>query len=168
MKSRIFLLLNVLIIAVMYACNYSAPRYLDLSTNKPVDVKKDTVSGYMINSRTGEPVDLYVDTKTHDTIYGQTGEIVNGRVYKAEDGKWIVKADGDEYKAKSESENSAKVKIDDDKMKWKEGNYTVKEKSDGDIKIENGRTQVKIDGKTGQRKVKKDKNITDKAKKIFH
>jgi hypothetical protein len=35
------------------------------------------------------------------------------------------------------------------------------------VKIENGNTQTKIDGKTGERKVKKDKNLTDKVKKIF-
>jgi hypothetical protein len=122
----------------------------------------------MVNSKTGEPVDVYVDTKNHDTIYGATGEIVNGKVYKTNEGKWVVKMDGDEYKAKSESENSAKVKVEGDEYKSKNGNYTVKRKGDGDVKIENGRTQVKVDGKTGERKVKKDRNITDRVKKIFH
>jgi hypothetical protein len=96
-----------------------------------------------------------------------TGEIVNGRVYKTEGGKWIVKQDGDEYKAKSESENSAKIKREGDEYKAKNGNYTVKTEGDGDVKIENGKTQTKIDGKTGERKVKKDRNVTDKVKKVF-
>jgi hypothetical protein len=155
------------VVIVVSSCQNSQSRYLDLNTNKYVNLKKDSVSGYMMNSKTGEPVDVYVDTKTHDTIYGMTGEIVNGKVHKAEEGKWIVKIDGDEYKAKSESENSAKVKIEGDEYKAKNGNRTVKEE-DGDVKIENGNTQVKIDGKTGERKVKEDKNITDKVKKIFH
>lgn len=113
-------------------------------------------------------MDVYVDTKTHDTVNGVTGEIVNGRIHKTDEGKWIVKADGDEFKAKSESENSAKVKVEGDELKAKDENYSVKREGDGDVKIENGNTQVKIDGKTGERKVKKDKNITDKVKKIFH
>ncbi len=168
MKSKISLLISTVATILVYSCNPSVPHYLDLSTNKPIDVQKDSVSGYMINTKTGEPVDLYVDTKSHDTIYGQTGEIVNGKVHKTEEGKWIVKTEGDEYKAKSESENSAKIKMEGDKFKMKDGNYTVKKDADGDVKIENGRTQVKIDGKTGERKVKKDKNITEKVKKIFH
>ena len=76
--------------------------------------------------------------------------------------------EGDEYKAKSESENSAKVKVEGGEYKSKTGNYTLKRERDDDVKIENGNTQIKIDGKTGERKVKKDKNITDRVKKIFH
>lgn len=165
MKQSLILLTGIVLIC---SCNNSQSRYLDLNSNQYVDLKKDTVSGYMINKRTGEPVDYYVDRKTQDTIYGVTGEIVNGRVHKTEEGKWVVKADGDEFKAKSESENSAKIKIEGDEFKSKDGNYTIKKEGDGDVKIENGNTQIKIDGKTGERKVKKDKNITDKVKKIFH
>lgn len=169
MKTKILFLTNSIIAAAMIcSCNPSVPHYLDLNTNKSIDVKKDSISGYMINTKTGEPVDLYVDTKTRDTIYGETGEIVNGKVYKTEEGKWIVKTDGDEYKAKSESENSAKIKREGDEFKMKNGDYTIKKNDNGDVKIENGRMQVKIDGKTGERKMKKDKNITDKVKKIFH
>jgi hypothetical protein len=154
--------------ALISSCQNSQSRYLDLNTNKSISLRKDSISGYMMNSKTGEPVDVYVNTKTHDTISGITGEIVNGRIHKTEEGKWIVKTDGDEYKAKSESENSAKMKMEGDEYKSKTGNYTLKRERDGDVKIENGNTQIKIDGKTGERKVKKDKNITDKVKKIFH
>jgi hypothetical protein len=164
MKGR-FVFFCAAIAVLMSSCQNAQSRYLDLSTNKYVSLKKDSVSGYMMNSKTGEPVDMYVDTKTHDTIYGMTGEIVNGKIHKT-DGKWIVKMDGDEYKQKSEAENSAKAKIEYDEYKAKDRNYTVK-KGDGDVKIESGNTQVKIDGKTGERKVKKDKNITGKVKKIF-
>lgn len=155
-------------VIITCSCNNSQSRYLDLNSNQYIGLKKDSVSGYMMNRKTGEPVDVYVDTKTHDTVNGVTGEIVNGRIHKTDEGKWIVKADGDEFKAKSESENSAKVKVEGDELKAKDENYSVKREGDGDVKIENGNTQVKIDGKTGERKVKKDKNITDKVKKIFH
>lgn len=161
-----FVLFSLVTVSLVSSCNTNE-RYLDLDTNQYVDLKKDSTSGYMVNSKSGEPVDVYVDTKTHDTIYGMTGEIVNGRIHKAEGGNWVVKLDGDEYKAKSESDNSAKVKIEGDEYKAKRGNYTIKKEGDGDIKIENGNTQTKIDGKTGERKVKKDKNITDKVRKIF-
>jgi hypothetical protein len=57
--------------------------------------------------------------------------------------------------------------VEGDEFKSKNGNTTIKREGDGDVKIENGRTQVKIDGETGERKVKKDKNITDKVKKII-
>jgi hypothetical protein len=160
-------LVGMALIIGFCSCNRSQPRYLDLNTNEYVTIKKDSTNGLWINSKTGQPVDLYVDTKTQDTISGQTGEVVNGKVQKTDDGNWIVKADGDEYKAKSESENSAKVKMEGDEFKLKDKNYTVKRDGDGDVKIENGKTQVKIDGKTGERKVKKDRNITDKIKKIF-
>lgn len=162
-----FIFLGMVLIAVVSSCKNNG-RYLDLNSNKYVDLKKDSTSGYIVDSRSGEPVDVYVDTKTHDTIYGVTGEIVNGRVHKTREGRWTVKMDGDEFKAKSESENSAKEKIEGEEYKSRNKNYTVKREGDGDVKIENGTTQVKIDGETGERKVKKDKNITDKVKKIFN
>lgn len=167
MKTNFYFLLPVLA-AGIFSCQNSGSRYLDLNTNEYVDLKKDSTSGLMVNAETGRPIEVYVDTKTHDTIYGRTGEVVNGSVRQSENGKWTVKIDGDEYKAKSESENSAKVKREGDEYKLKDDNYTIKREGDGDVKIENGKTQVKIDGKTGERKVKKDKNVTDKVKKIFH
>lgn len=165
MKTKIVLMAIVTLATI--ACNRNRARFLDLTTNEYVDVKQNA-AGEMVNPQTGEPVELYVDTKTRDTIYGPTAEVVNGRVGRNEKGLWVIKSDGDEFKAKSESENSAKVKIEGDEFKAKDGNYTIKREGDGDVKIENGRTQTKIDGKTGRIKTKKDRNITDKVKKIFH
>lgn len=156
---------SLIILAI--SCNHT-PKFLDLSTNKYIDVRKDSTTGQMVNAKTGVPVEMYVDTKTRDTVYGPTGETVNGRVYKSPEGQWAVKWNGEEYKAKSEGENSAKLKVDGDEYKYKNGDYTIKKESDGDIKIENGTTETKIDGKTGERTVKKDHNITKKVKKIFH
>jgi len=147
------------------SCNHNK-RFLDLSTNKYVDVRKDTTTGQMVNAKTGVPVEMYVDTKTHDTVYGTTGETVNGRIYKNPEGQWAVKLDGEEYKTKSEAET--KVKVEGNEYKYKNRNYSIKKESDGDIKIENGNTETKIDGKTGERTVKKDHNITGKATKILH
>lgn len=179
-----FLKFPLIVLVTASACNHSQERYLDLPSNEFVDMKQDSKSGALVNAETGEPVNLYVDTKTDDTIYVFDGnkQVVNGNVRRDNDGEWIVKIDGEEYKAKSgngakikmegeeykyESENGAKVKTEGEEYKYKNGNYTIKKEADGDVKIENGKTQTKIDGETGERKVKKDKNITDKVKKIF-
>jgi hypothetical protein len=152
---------------ILSSCKNNS-RYLDLTTHENIAPRKDTVTGYIMNSKTGEPVDYYINTKTHDTVYGPTGEIVNGRIHKNEEGKWIVSSNSDEFSAKSQSDNTAKVKSEGGDYKLKQGSYTVKKKANGDLKIENGHTQVKVDGKTGKRKVKKDKNITDKLKSLVH
>lgn len=152
------------LVVTVTACNHRA-RYLDLNSNEYMQVTEDTVTGRWYNAKTGAPLGVYVDTKTQDTIYGFTGEVVNGKVERNDRGEWVVKADDDEYKA--ESANGAKIKVEGDEYKRKDGNYTIKREGDGDVKIENGRTQTKIDGKTGERKVKKDRNITDKVKKII-
>lgn len=167
MKTKIGFLAGVVALSVLYACNGSQTRYLDLNTNEYVELQKDSANGLMVNAATGKPVNIYVDTETNDTIYGRTGEVVNGKVHKSAEGQWVVKIDGDEYKAKSESENSAKIKMEGEEYKSKNGNYTIKREGDGDVKIENGTRQIKIDGETGERKVKKDRNITGKVKKII-
>ncbi|MGZ3939895.1 MAG: hypothetical protein ACXVLT_14995 [Flavisolibacter sp.] len=157
-----------LVMVIIYSSCKNNGRYLDLSTNEHIVVKKDTTSGYIMNKKTGEPVDFYVDTKTHDTVYGATGETVNGRVKRSEEGRWLLQPNGSEFRARSESENSAKLKVEGGHYKAKKESYTLKKDKDGDVKIENGKTKLKIDGKTGKRKVKKDSNITDKVKNIFH
>jgi hypothetical protein len=147
------------------ACNHSENRYLDLNTGEPISVKTDSTTGYMVNETTGKPLSVYVDTKNNDTISGRTGTVVNGRVIKTSDGKWEVKGEGEELKAKS---GDAKIKSEGDETKVKDGSYTAKREGDGDVKIETGSKTIKVDGKTGERKVKKDHNITDKVKKVFH
>jgi len=57
-----FFLFSLVAIAIVYSCNYNS-RYTDLNTNKYVNLKKDGISGYMMNSKTGQPVDVYLDTK---------------------------------------------------------------------------------------------------------
>jgi hypothetical protein len=153
------------LVAFATACNPSEDRYLDLSSNQYVNLEKDTASGLLVNTETRKPVTLYVDTHSHDTIQGTTGKVVNGHLIRHDDGKWIVKGEGDEFKAES---GDAKVKVEDGDTKVKDGAYTKKVSKDGDVKIETGTKTIKIDGKTGKRKVKKDKNIGDKLKKIIH
>jgi hypothetical protein len=152
-------LTGILIIAGISTCIYACTnanandRYLDLNTGETVVLKKDSTSGLMVNAATGKPVHIYVDTKTHDTIYGPTGQVVNGKVVKANDGKFTY-PEGD-LKIKEEANGEYKIKSDDYKKKVE----------DGEVKIKDGDKKIKIED--GQRKVKKDHNITDKIKKIF-
>jgi hypothetical protein len=183
MKTTLFIFASVVFVTIA-GCKHKQERYLDLTSNEYVNLKQDSKSGAMVNAETGKPVTLYVDTKTDDTIYVFDGEkeVVNGRIRQSRDGVWMVKVDGEEYKAISEhgakikmegeeykykSADGAKEKIEGDEYKYKNGNYTYKREGDGDVKIENGRTQTKIDGETGEVKTKKDKNITDKVKNVF-
>jgi len=167
MKTTNLLMAGIVALASA-SCNHDDPRYLDLSTNQPIDLQKDDSTGLMIVRDNGQPVEFYVDTKTHDTVYYKTGKVVNGHVVKSTEGAtagtWVVKADDDEYKALT---GDTKIKSDGDEGKVKDGSYTRKVEGDGDVKIETGSETIKIDGETGERKVKKDKNITDKVKKIF-
>lgn len=111
-------------------------RYLDLNTGDRVDLEKDSSSGLMVRTDTKKPVEIYVDTKTNDTIYAPTGKVINGHVVKL--GEWKYKYD-DEYMIKND-----------------DADYKKKVEKDGDIKIKDGDTKIKIDGETGERKTKKD------------
>jgi hypothetical protein len=164
MKKMIFLVSGVAALAIT-ACNSDNDRYVDLNTGEYVDMRTDSASGLMVNAATGDPVEIYVDTKSRDTVYGRTGKVVNGQVIRTSEGKWTVKQDGDEYKAVSGDD---KIKSEDGETKTKDGSVTRKVDKDGDIKIEDGNKTIKIDGETGERKVKKDNNTTDKIKKVFN
>ena len=153
MKTKIILLAGVLATGVL-ACNQERARFLDLSTNEAVELEKDEKTGLMVNSETGKPVKVYVDRETNDTIWGATGKVVNGKVVKAEDGEWKIKYDDDEYKAKMGDDY--KIKAGDGEYKVKNGDYKKEVEKDGDITIKTGDKKIKIDGETGERKVKKD------------
>jgi hypothetical protein len=109
-------------------------RYIDLNTGKEVELVKDETSGLMVNKETKQPVEIYVDTKNNDTIYGKTGKVINGEVRKS-DGNVYVWSGAYEYK---------------------NGDMKVEVEKDGDIKIKDGDSKIKIDGETGEKKVKKD------------
>lgn len=112
----------------------------------------------MVHAETRKPVDLYVDTRSNDTIYGKTGKVINGSIRKSNSGTYTyVQANEGTYSAKGDVEDGeVKVKVEDGEYKIKSGDYKKKVEKDGDIKIKDGDTKIKIDGKTGERKVKKD------------
>lgn len=122
----------------------SESRYLDLQTGNYVELEKDPATGLMVNRDTRQFPSIYVDTRTNDTIYGATGKVINGHVVKNGDGKYAY-------------EDETKVKTDDDyKLKDDETGVKIKDDKDGDVKIKGEESKTKIDGKTGEKKTKKD------------
>jgi hypothetical protein len=185
MKTKITFGVIALVMGAV-ACNNKSGegRFLNLATGKEVQIEKNG-KGEMVNAKTGKPVLLYTDTDRRDTFYGLTGKKVNGQlqqldkgIYVYNDGDTKVKIDGDEYKIKhgdskekwdadgdeyKYKDGDVKVKIDSDDDKQKSEGYSKKVDEDGDIKIEQGDKKIKIDGETGERKVK-EKSIFGKAK----
>ena len=122
--------------AVVWSACESNERYLDLETGEKVELVKDDATGLMVNAETKKPVYIYVDTKTKDTIYGKTGKVINGSVVLV-DGKYIFQ--------------DPSLTVENET-----GDYKRKVEKDGDIKIKDGDTKTKIDGETGEKKVKND------------
>ena len=120
------------------SCSDEKDRYVDLRTGQNITVDKDPQTGEWINTETKKPVYIYVDTKKNDTIYGKTGSVINGHIVKTDDNVYWYDADHKE---------EVQAKSDD---------YKMKVEKDGDIKIKDGDKKTKIDGKTGEKKVKQD------------
>jgi hypothetical protein len=116
-------------ILVLGACSNEKGAYIDLRSGQEIEVKKDPATGEWINVKTGEPVYLYVDTKRDDTIYGKTGEVVNGHVVLSDDTWWYD--DDPDYKIKD-----GKTKV---------GDLKIKREDDGDLKIKDENRKRKYD-----------------------
>ena len=120
------------------SCTSENDRYVDLRTGENIEVEKDPETGVWINAETKKPVYMYVDTKKKDTIYGKSGLVINGHIVRSDDNVYWYDVDhNEEYKAKSDD-------------------YKMKVEKDGDIKIKDGDKTTKIDGETGEKKVKND------------
>jgi len=137
-----FLILGVI------SCSDNA-RYIDVNTGKSITVVKDSSTGHMLNAETKEPLVVYYDSQTKDTLYGETGEVINHKVMRTPDGKYYYEvAKPAEVKVLTQDEIDAEL--------LKNGDYKKKVEKDGDVKIKSGDTKIKIDGETGEKKVKKD------------
>lgn len=129
------MLLGVACVSAWIACSEAQARYIDLTSGEKIKVVKDE-QGRLVNAEDKKPVRFYVDTKTKDTIDGRTGKIVNGELVRSDDG-------GYEYISVREA-----LASDDD--------FKKKVEKDGDVKIKSGNKKIKIDGETGEKKVKYD------------
>lgn len=148
---RLILIAVGLVTAISWnACKRADATCIDLDSGQTITIEKDSVTGKMVNAETHKPVRLYVDKTTRDTIYGVTGEVVNNKITRTEDGKYVYAG---EYKNKGEN---YKEKYEDGDYKIKGEDYKKKVDADGDVKIKTGDTKIKIDGETGERKVKRD------------
>ena len=164
MKTILLIAAGIIVATTWSSCkraNASAT-CIDLETGETITVVEDSSTGKLINAETGKPVNLVVNKSTKDTIYGPTGEVVNNKLSVTEEGKYVyygkikdgdykMKRDDDEYKIK---DGDYKEKYEDDEYKVKNGDYKRKVDDDGDVKIKSGDRTIKIDGETGERKVK--------------
>ncbi len=123
---------------VWTSCTAEKDRYVDLRTGENIELEKDSETGVWVNAKTKKPVYIYVDTKKKDTIYGKSGAVINGHIVRSDDNVyWYDMDHKEEYKVKSDD-------------------YKMKVEKDGDIKIKDGDKKTKIDGETGEKKVKTD------------
>lgn len=176
MKTKLFSGILAMMLFAFACSNNKEGRFLNLTSGEEVELTEDE-DGRLVDKQTGEPVVLYVDRRTADTIYGPTGKVVNGyleydeddNLYVYDNGERKIKIDGGEYKMK-DGEVKVKKDLDGSEYKYKdenvtikrdrddykvEGNgYTKKVDEDGDVKIETRDKKYKIDGETGERKVK--------------
>jgi hypothetical protein len=133
MKKIISLLVIIAGGITWISCGNAKTRYIDLNSGEKISIQKDE-QGRLVNAEDKRPVRFYVDTKTKDTLDGRTGKVVNGELVKVEEGDY-------EYISVREI-----LAADDD--------YKKKVEKDGDVKIKTDDKKIKIDGKTGEKKVK--------------
>jgi len=117
--------------------------YLDPSTGDSVQIWMDPGSHRLRNRRNNKDyVTVYVDPVTADTLYGE-GYVVNNMVVRMPDGKYKVdstkvKIEGNKIKYKDGS-SKGKVKVSNDGVKAKEGHHNMKAKVSGDsLKVKKG------------------------------
>ena len=137
MKKTIASGLGIAMIIGLVSCSDDKDRYVDLRTGKSIELVKDENSGLLVDANTKQPAYIYVDTRNDDTIYGKTGEVINGRVIMNDKNEYVYEKDFQPYE----------VKGDD---------YKVEVEKDGDMKIKQGDSKIKVVGETGEKKVKND------------
>ena len=136
MKNISLILLTIACGSAWIACGEAQAHYIDLNSGERIRVVKDD-HGRLVNAEDKKPVRFYIDTKSKDTIDGRTGKVVNGELVKSDEGQY-------EYISVQEA-----LASDDD--------FKKKVEKDGDIKIKSGDKKIKIDGKTGEKKIKNGK-----------
>jgi hypothetical protein len=121
--------------------------YVDLKTGKPVKLRVDTVTHYIVEEVTNQPVMFYINPATNDT-FDRTGRIVNRALtrgsngdYTVDESRITVSSDDNSSTSTTDTANttadetttatgSSKTKIKEDKLKQKTDNSKVKVKDD--------------------------------------
>jgi hypothetical protein len=115
----------------------TSPRYIDLRTGQPVELYYDPKARTTYSAMNNEPVEFYVDMNTGDTVYGRGRYVVNNYITRSNNGMYKL--------------NAAKVKMEKDEIKIKEGNKKFKmDMSNMKMKEPN----VKMKGDTTRGKMK--------------
>lgn len=125
--------------------------YVDLKTGKPVKLRVDTVTKYIVDEVTNQPVMYYINPATKDT-FDQNGRLVSRALIRSSNGDYSVDesrltgslddnsnaSTTDTSHATSADETTvsgnSKTKIKDDKLKQKTDTTTIKIK-DNKVKI---------------------------------
>ena len=141
MKQFFFMSATIAVLMIAGCGEQTKSGYYDLNTGKSIVLVKDENTGLMLDAETKQPVYIYVNRKTKDTLYGANGEVINGQVVKTEDGTYKY--------------GNLTIKEDSDgDLKIKDGEYKRKIDADGDVKEKDDDGKTKTDGETGH--VKKD------------
>ncbi|MCW3074790.1 MAG: hypothetical protein JWP69_1859 [Flaviaesturariibacter sp.] len=158
------------------SCDQKGARYVDPNTGTGLNLVNGDSTGLLVDAATGEPVEMYVDQQINDTIYGATGDVINGRISRGDNGRYVYQYDEDNNAAKRDfnsgsasgyvpgsEPNEVKRKSPGYKYKGGKGEYRIKRpgykkevEKDGDVTIKTRGKKIKIDGETGERKVKYD------------
>ena len=113
--------------------------YVDIYNGDSLDLWYDPSSRVTTNRRNKRRVDFYVDPTTNDTFYGE-GFVVNNLIIKLPNGKYKldstkVKIEGNKIKYKDGSDKG-KIKMANNRIKTKGSNQKLKVKNNGDtVKI---------------------------------
>lgn len=156
MKQLRFAMLLSAAALIGQSCDNADARYIDPNTGNALELKKDDNSGLMVDAETGKPVSIYVDTQSKDTIWGSTGKVVNGKLRKnkSADGEYVYVYESAENG--NDGNDGSSSGTQSGAYEVKDGDYKKEVEKDGDIKIKDGNKKIKIDGETGERKVKYD------------
>lgn len=120
--------------------------YVDLKTGKPVNLRVDTVTKYIVNEVSNEPVMYYINPTTNDT-FDRRGRLVNRALVKSDDGDYII----DESRITITSSDNSNMTTDDtattltSEPTTPSGNSKTKIKDDK-FKQQTDTTEIKIKG----------------------
>jgi hypothetical protein len=127
--------------------------YVDLKTGKPVKLRVDTVTHYIVEEVTNQPVMYFINPATNDT-FDRSGRIVNRALIRSSNGDYTidesritVSSDDNSSTSATDADDTAdtanttadetttatgnsKTKIKEDKFKQKTDNSKVKVKED--------------------------------------
>ncbi|GEO12243.1 hypothetical protein [Segetibacter aerophilus] len=128
--------------------------YVDLKTGKPVKLRVDTVTRYIVNEVSNEPVTYYINPATSDT-FDARGRLVNRALVRSSDGDYTI----DETRLTlTEDDNSNMTSTDTT-------TNTANTSADGTTTMGNSKTKIK-DNKFKQKTDSTEIKVTEDKIKV--